>query len=134
MDELIKGQLGAAWAMMAVGALWGASLGLFFHRAEWLGGYESWRRRLLRLGHIACFGMGLLNLAYSVTVGELASFRPPSPGIVDAGRWLWLAALFTMPTVCALAAWKPSLGHFFVVPVGATFAALGLTLYLTFAA
>jgi hypothetical protein len=38
-----------------VGAASGAALGLSFHRDDWLG---SWRRRLLRLGHFACFGMG----------------------------------------------------------------------------
>ena len=40
---------------MLAGVLSGMAMGLFFHQDGWLGGYGSFRRRLLRLGHIAFY-------------------------------------------------------------------------------
>ena len=60
-----------AWAAMFVGALSGAAFGLRFDRDRWLGGYGSWPRRMLRLGHIAFFGVAFLNLALAVSAGPL---------------------------------------------------------------
>ena len=53
--------------MMAVGALTGLVMGLWSFDGPvpvpgWLGDYGSTARRLVRLGHIACFGVGILNL------------------------------------------------------------------------
>ena len=78
----------AAWLGILAGALAGAVMGLMFHRDDWLGGYSSWRRRMLRLGHIAFFGIGLLNLAFAATaMGGLS--RPPmfsAMALAAAGR------------------------------------------------
>jgi hypothetical protein len=46
------------WIAMLSGAAAGAALGLFFGRDDWAGGYASFRRRMLRLGHISFFGIG----------------------------------------------------------------------------
>lgn len=53
--------------MMAVGAMTGLVMGLWSFDGPapvpaWLGDYDSTPRRLVRLGHIACFGVGILNL------------------------------------------------------------------------
>ena len=53
--------------MMAVGAITGLVMGLWSFDGPvpvpgWLGDYGSTARRLVRLGHIACFGVGILNL------------------------------------------------------------------------
>ena len=37
-----------AWIAILAGLLTGAAIGMFFHAEEWLGGYGSWRRRMLR--------------------------------------------------------------------------------------
>ena len=101
----------AAWLAILAGALAGAVMGLMFHREDWLGGYSSWRRRMLRLGHIAFFGIGLLNLAFALTaMGGLS--RPP---MFSAVALATAAAL--MPGVCYLAAWRKPLRHLFAVPV-----------------
>ena len=47
-----------AWVAILVGLLSGTVIGQFFHREEWLGGYHSWRRRMVRLGHVAFLGTG----------------------------------------------------------------------------
>lgn len=58
--------------MMAVGAVTGLAMGLWSFDGPmpvpaWLGDYGSTARRLVRLGHIACFGVGILNL---LLIGE----------------------------------------------------------------
>ena len=55
------------WASLATGALTGLVLGLWsfagpFPVPDWIGGYDDLSRRLLRLGHIAFFGLGILNI------------------------------------------------------------------------
>ena len=108
-----------AWAWMAVGMAVGAVLGLRFATADWLGGYGSWERRLLRLGHVAFFGTGLLNLAAH---GSLAELAVTHPDIARDPRTPWSRTLFVigaigMPTICLAAARFRALRHLFVVPV-----------------
>ena len=101
----------AAWIGIACGLLSGTVQGLFFHAEGWLGGYGSWRRRMLRLGHISFFGIAFLNLAYAQT---LFLTGPGSNSI--AASWLLLGSALGMPAVCYLAAWKKALRHLFAVP------------------
>ena len=96
--------LSVAWIGILFGLASGSLLGLFFHREEWLEGYGSWRRRLLRLGHISFFGIAFLNLAFVFSTSRL---KPETP--------LWIPAIcfalaeFTMPSICfASAFWKPA--------------------------
>ncbi len=101
-----------AWVAILIGLLTGTALGLFFHDESWLGGYGSWRRRLVRLGHISFFGTGLLNLAFILSVNHLHLEKPPV--VASAGFVLGAGA---MPTVCFLSAWRDSFRHLFFVPV-----------------
>src|SRR5438093_781289 len=64
------------WSMILSGLLVGAGLGLFFHHENFLGGYASLRRRLLRLGHIALIALGALNVLYSYSARSGGSNRP----------------------------------------------------------
>jgi hypothetical protein len=114
----------AGWLGFLVGALSGATLGLAFHRDDWLGGYDSWRRRLLRLGHIACFGIGFLNVMFAVSVAA----RPLAEPWAKCASLAWLVALVSMPTCCALAAWRKPLRHLFPIPVSATLVGIGALL------
>ena len=57
----------AAWIGFLAGCLSGAIPGLFFHKKDWVGGYSSWARRLIRLAHISFFGIGLLNISLAFT-------------------------------------------------------------------
>lgn len=100
------------WILFVAGGIWGAILGLFFQKDNWLGGYPSWQRRLFRLGHIACFGMGLMILAVHLTFTT-------QPDLIPA-NWLELSltvGAIGMPLCCLLAAfWKPG-RHLFPIPV-----------------
>ncbi len=53
---------GFVW--ICVGLLLGAPMALAFLKKDWLGGYGSLSRRLLRLSHIAFIMLGLLNIVY----------------------------------------------------------------------
>lgn len=99
--------LAFGWIWITMGFLSGAMLGMGFHREQFMGGYDSWQRRLARLGHIAFFGTGFLNLAYAWT-----RFMA-SPSAVQVGSaWWWaswslLVGAIAMPTCCLICMrWK----------------------------
>ena len=103
----------AGWLGMLAGVLSGAVVGLFFHRDDWMGGYGSYRRRLMRLGHIAFFGLGFLNLMFAATSAQLylrASYAALASGALVVGA-------IAMPVCCFLSAWRKPLRHLFAVPV-----------------
>ena len=103
----------AGWLGMLAGVLSGAVVGLFFHRDDWMGGYGSYRRRLMRLGHIAFFGLGFLNLMFAATSAQLylrASYAALASGALVVGA-------IAMPVCCFLSAWRKPLRHLFPVPV-----------------
>jgi hypothetical protein len=118
----------AGWIGFLAGAATGALLGLFFHRDDWLGGYDSFARRMLRLGHIACFGIGLINILFALS----AATRPgPAPATASAASVLLIVAMITMPLNCFLTAWKKPFRHAFFIPAGSTLAGIaGLLLSL----
>jgi hypothetical protein len=105
----------AGWMGFLAGAVTGALMGLFFHRENWLGGYGSFPRRMIRLGHIACFGLGLINILFALTAATL----PPSQSAAIASSLL-VAGMVTMPLTCFLTAWRKPFRHFFFIPAGST--------------
>jgi hypothetical protein len=112
-----------AWSAILLGLLAGAVTGLFFARDDWLGGYGSWRRRMLRLGHVAFVGTGLLNLAFAVSVDRMGIGAP-----VRIASILLVVGTVTMPPVCLLSArWKP-VRHLFFIPVTCLVAATAICL------
>ena len=102
-----KINLHVAWIMMVVGALVGALSGLFFHKQEWFGGYASWQRRMMRLGHISLFGIAFINVAFVFTV----SYLRVDSNILLPSRLLIIGSI-TMPIVCFLSAYKKFFRHF----------------------
>lgn len=116
MDDTLRMIAGtnllAGWIGMAGGVLSGSMIGLFFHRDEWLGGYGSFPRRMLRLGHIAFFGLGFLNLLFALSLGELPAV--PAARLASAAL---IAGAVLMPTCCFLCAWRKPLWILFPLPV-----------------
>jgi hypothetical protein len=103
----------AGWSGMLLGLFAGASIGLFFHQESFAGGYASFRRRLMRLGHVAFFGLGILNVLYALTL-KLSGVEMRYPVIASASL---VAAAALMPLVCFLSAWKMPFRHLFAIPV-----------------
>ena len=103
----------SGWVSMLGGVASGMYMGLRFHGEGWLGGYASFRRRLVRLGHIAFFGLGFLNVLFAFTVRALP-IGAPFGEIAAAG---FVLGAVTMPLACFLAAWRKPLRHLFPLPV-----------------
>lgn len=113
------------WAMVLFGFASGAALGLGFHREGFLGGYGSFTRRLVRLGHVACVMLGVLSMLVAISpAGALDS------QLAIVSRGIWCFGAVGMPLTCFVVAWKPTLRHLFAFPVTALIAAAGLTLFL----
>ena len=114
----------AAWIGFLLGCVAGIVPGMFFHGEEWLGGYASWPRRMIRLGHIAFFGIGLLNLGFALTVESLGlttGLALPSVLLVIGG--------VAMPLVCYMSAVRSSFRHLFFLPAGAVTVAIAAFLW-----
>ena len=111
------------WWLILTAFVTGALIGLGFHREDFLGGYGSFRRRLVRLGHIALAALGALNVVYGI------SPVPAGPGAVaSAPGYLLIAGAIAMPSVCFLSAWRQPFRHLFFVPVSLLIAAVALIL------
>ncbi len=113
----------AAWIAILLGIVAGTISGTFFHNEQFLGGYDSWPRRLTRLGHIAFFGLGLINLGYALTARAMAM----DSGLAVSSVLLIISA-FAMPVVCYLAAFRKYFRHLFTIPVLA--ALVGVALFV----
>jgi len=115
----------AGWVGILAGAVSGAILGLFFHRDDWMGGYDGWRRRLARLGHISFFGLGVVNILFGLTVQAV----PLSPGPAAAASRSLLLGAVLMPLCCFLSTWRKPFRHLFPLPVGSVLAGIVLLLW-----
>lgn len=111
------------WWLLLLAFITGAGLGLFFHRDDFLGGYNSFRRRIVRLGHIALAALGMLNVIYSYSpwpaVGSVAG-HGASIGFIVGG--------VAMPAVCFLTGWREASRHLFFIPVLALVVAVVFTI------
>jgi hypothetical protein len=107
------------WGSLLAAFITGALLGLFFHREDFLGGYSTFRRRILRLGHIALAALGMLNVLFAVSVADAS--------VNDAIRlaaWAFAIGGLSMPAICFLTAWKTGFRHLFFIPVTALIVAV----------
>lgn len=98
------------WISILLAFVTGAIIGLFFYREDFLGGYTSFRRRILRLGHIAQAALGLMN----VVAGNSQLAGTDFPALA---QWSLIIGGISMPAVCFLSAWRPGFRHLFFIPV-----------------
>jgi len=113
----------AAWIGIALGFISGAIIGLFFHKEEWMGGYNSWERRIVRLGHISFFGLAFINFMYALSNTYL-KIEEQFPII----SILLIIAAISMPSVCFLSAYKKNFRNLFFIPT--TSLIVGSLLYI----
>ena len=112
--------LWACWVGFLMGGLTGAMIGMGFAKETFAGGYGSWPRRLMRLGHIAFFGIGLLNLSFAVTTLFPGWDAPPA-----WSAYALASAIILMPGACFLSAWQKPFRHLFFLPVLAVLIGVG---------
>lgn len=120
--------LHAAWLAILLGCAAGAAQGLFFRDETWLGGYDSWQRRLTRLGHISFFGLGFLNLLFALSLPSL-----PAHTALVAASWLLIAGVILMPLLCYASAFHERFRHLFFLPAGSVIAAAAIVVWRLFA-
>lgn len=101
------------WVWIVLGFLSGAILGIRFQNEDWLGGYNSFRRRLIRLGHISFVGLGILNILFIHTVERVHIVS----NSIGTASYAFVVGAITMPLCCALTAWKGSFHLLFAIPV-----------------
>ena len=88
----------------------------------WLGEYDETSRRLARLGHIAFFGLGILNL---LLARELGTISLGKRGVRVASSAMNFGNVFLPLTLFAAAVYAP-LKYFMTVPALAVLLALAL--------
>lgn len=113
----------AGWGLLLSAFVTGAVIGLFFHRDDFLGGYGSFSRRILRLGHIALAALGMINVIFSYSPWPVEGTRDAL-----AASWGFVLGGVTMPAVCFLSAWRDGFRYLFFVPVTCLIAAAIATL------
>jgi len=102
-----------AWLWILLGFVSGMALGMFFRDENWLGGYGSLKRRMYRLGHISCFGLGAVNLLFWLTMEKLFPVEPRA----GVASWAFILGAVTMPVCCVVMAHFPKAHLIFAVPV-----------------
>jgi hypothetical protein len=110
------------WMLILTGFVTGSLLGLFFHRDDFWGGYASFRRRIVRLGHISQVALGMLNVLFGLTWPVAAAWT------MEAASVLFMIGGVTMPAVCFLTGWKMGFRFLFIVPVASLMLAIAFTL------
>ena len=112
---------------LAIGAASGLVLGLWSFDGpvlapDWAANYGDLPRRLVRLGHIAWFGLGILNLILARQLPDLplgARSLAVALGAMNLGNLL-------LPPLPVAAAFLPTLKYLLPVPALAVFTALAL--------
>jgi hypothetical protein len=111
------------WWLVLAAFVTGAAIGLFFYREDFLGGYGSFRRRIIRLGHIALAALGMMNVIFSYS-----PWPAPTTWAGRAASICFVVGGAAMPTVCFLTGWREKFRHLFFIPVVALLAAVVFTL------
>jgi hypothetical protein len=108
-DSNYKLNRAVAWLSLVLGAVSGLLLGLWSFGGPvevptWLGEYGSVSRRLARLGHISCFGLGMLNL---LVAWELPRCALRKCGKLTASMAMNFGNVFLPLTLLAAAVYHP---------------------------
>jgi hypothetical protein len=111
------------WGSLLAAFATGAAIGVGFHWDDFWGGYASFRRRIVRLGHVALAALGMVNLLFALSPWPAAGHWTCRPASLA-----WMAGGAAMPAVCFLSGWRPAMRHLFFIPVVLLIAAVVLTL------
>ncbi len=102
---------GWCWLFLGIlGAMW---MGSHAFAPDWLGGYISISRRLLRLAHIAFMALSLTNVLYGLCMDSVS--LPIQ--LKKVGSFSMIIAAVSMPLVCLASIASNSFQIFFCIPV-----------------
>ncbi|MEA2709849.1 MAG: hypothetical protein QOF78_2450 [Phycisphaerales bacterium] len=111
------------WGLVLLAFISGSLLGIGWHRDDFLGGYASFRRRVIRLGHVAFAALGLMNVVFSLS--PLSAAGTTAARLASA---FFIAGGVLMPLICFLTGWRPQCRHLFFLPVVSLVLAVVFTL------
>ena len=125
--DLFRVNLVLAWFWILLSFVSGGLTGMNFKflRDDWLGGYTGLRRRLYRLGHVALFALGMVNLMFYITFSNLGN----TDLTLVWASWGFVIGALTMPAACYLIAHHPRLKYLFYIPSTSLIIAGLLTLW-----
>jgi hypothetical protein len=115
------------WTSLAVGVAVGLVIGLWsfdgpMRPPAWIGEYADTSRRLVRLGHIAFIGLGLIDILIEREL-ERSALAPAARAVAS---WSMVVGNVLLPvTLFAAAAYRP-FKYFMAVPAMSVFLALVL--------
>ena len=121
------------WLSLALGAATGLLMGLWSFDGPlaipaWLGDYGDTSRRLARLGHIAFFGLGILDI---LLAREIPRFLLGIRARQTAAVAMVFGNVFLPLTLFAAAAYPP-MKYFMALPALSVFLALVIAVYGAF--
>ena len=112
------------WISVLGSLAMGLVMGIKFQREDWLGGYNAFPRRMVRLAHIALAALGMLNILFAQSQARLemaaATARIASVSFV--------AAAIFMPACCLYLAARRRHFEIFALPIFSLATGLILTI------
>jgi hypothetical protein len=119
-----------AWCGFCLGVLTGSAMGLWAFDGPvspppGMTDYQGTARRLMRLGHIAFFGIGFLNLLLAVELPRL----PLGDNLKRAAARAMNTANIFLPTLLMAAALLPPVKYLLPLPVMAATVALAIAAF-----
>jgi hypothetical protein len=118
------GQAVFGWASILGGVLLGLFMGIKFQREDWLGGYNAFPRRMVRLAHVALVALGMLNVLFALSLPQLNL----NPALATVAAGLLMAAAVLMPACCLWVAWRRRAFQVFAAPIVCLVTGLILTI------
>jgi hypothetical protein len=112
------------WCSVQAGLVLGLYMGVRFQREAWLGGYDAFPRRMVRLAHVALAAIGILNIQFAQSAPRLHL----SPTLAAAASVTLMAAAVLMPACCLWIARRRRHFEIFAAPVVCLAAGLILTI------
>lgn len=112
------------WVAVLASLATGLYMGVKFQCEDWLGGYNAFPRRMVRLAHVALAALGMLNILFAQSLPKLHL----SPVLADVASYAFMAAAVLMPACCL---WLPARRrHFeiFALPILCLATGLSLTI------
>ena len=112
------------WISVMASLAMGIYMGAKFQREDWMGGYGSFPRRMVRLAHVALAAIGMLNIQFAHSLPRLEL----SGAMLTTASFTLMAAAVLMPACCLLLAWRRAHFEIFAAPVLCLAAGVGLTI------
>jgi hypothetical protein len=112
------------WISVLGGLGMGLYMGLKFQREDWLGGYGSFPRRMVRLAHVALVALGILNIQFAQSLPRMHA----GATAVAIASFAFMAAAVLMPACCLWMAVRRRHFEIFAAPITCLAAGLLLTI------